>query len=427
MPADWPSLWRNEDWWAVWLGFLVLGLFASGTIRWIPKIGIWTSLPTSSISAIDAPYLMVLGVSLLALTSVAILAMGGKVREFLTGFPVVFVLGLLALIIASQKAIKIEYGLEYPIWALLLSLATSNLVSIPDWLKSAARTELFIKIGLVLLGAEVLFQTILKAGIAGMAQAIIVVIVVWYFCYFVALKAGLTKSFASILSTGVSICGVSAAIAAGGAVKGDPKEVSYTVSLILLIAIPMLIGQPFIARYFALPSAVAGAWIGGTIDTTPAVVAAGALYGEEALRYATVVKLSQNILIGVAAFGLALHWAVEVNKKNRTVRERPSPMEIWYRFPKFILGFILASVGFSLLLTPLMGEKAVGSVTALTSGIRGWFFALAFVAIGLNTKFSELAKMGGGKPALVFVAAQVVNLFVTFGLAWMFFGDMITR
>jgi len=420
---DFSSLWKKEDWWAVWLSFLMLALLVAGVIAWMPKVGTWTTTPASAFKISDIPWFFVLGLSVLALASVAVVAGGAKLRGFAAGFPIVFALALLAFVLASQKTIKVDYGLEYPIWALVFGLVISNTVGTPSWLKAAARTELFIKIGLVLLGAELLFQTIMKAGVAGMTQAIIVVLLVWYFCYFLALKAGLSKSFASILSSGVSICGVSAAIAAGGAIKGDPKQVSYTISLILLVAVPMLMGLPIVARYLGLSAAVAGAWIGGTIDTTPAVVAAGALYSEEAMAYAAIVKMSQNVLIGVAAFILALYWAVKVEKKDSG--EKPSLMEIWYRFPKFILGFILASAVFSLVLIPGMGDKAVSAVTGLSSGLRSWFFCLAFVCIGLDTKIAELVKMGAGKPAAVFLTAQVFNIVVTFILAWLLFGGIV--
>jgi uncharacterized integral membrane protein (TIGR00698 family) len=422
--VDWSSLVRSEDWWAVWLGFLLLGLFAGGSIAWLPKIGAWTTDPALAIRSSDIPYFLVLGLGLLALTSVAVRAMKANLRSYLAGFPVIFVTSLLAFLLANQTAIKSDYGLEYPIWALLFGLAVSNTVGVPMWLKAGARTELFIKIGLVLLGAEILFQTIMKAGIAGMTQAVLVVLAVWYFCYFLALKAGLEKSFASILSSGVSICGVSAAIAAGGAVKGDPKQVSYTISLILLVAVPMLIAEPMIARYLALPAAVAGAWIGGTIDTTPAVVAAGSLYSEGAMTYAVIVKMSQNALIGVAAFLLALYWTLKVEVKASAER-RPSLKEIWYRFPKFIVGFILASAVFSMVLVPSVGETAVAVITGLTSSLRAWFFCIAFVCIGLDTKFTELLKMGGGKPAVVFIAAQLFNILLTFALASLLFSGSL--
>lgn len=422
MPIDWSSLWSKEDWWAVWLGFLILSLASTGTVSSLPKISKWTADPSIAFSIGNVPYFILLGISLLALTGIAVSAMKGKTKAYLAGFPLVFLLAFLGLLLSNQKTVS-EWGLEYVIWALLFGLVLSNTVGTPEWLRPAIKTELFIKIGLVLLGAEILFQTILSAGSFGMTQAIIVVVLVWYVCYFLAVKAGLSKSFACILSSGVSICGVSAAIAAGGAVKGDPKEVSYAISLVLLFAMPMLVLMPMIARAVGMPDAVAGAWIGGTIDTTPAVVAAGALYSDRAMYVASIVKMSQNVLIGIAAFTLALYWILKVQRKPE---EKPSPMEIWYRFPKFVVGFIIASIIFSLLLVPTMGDKSVNAILNVTKGIRGWFFAMAFVCIGLDTKFKELARIGRGRPLLVFLAAQVFNVLLTLLLAYALFGGIFS-
>lgn len=420
MPMNWSSLWRKEDWWAVWLGFLVLAFASTRTVTWLPKISIWTMIPAAAVKVADIPYFILLGFCLLALTSPAILSMKERIKAYWSGFPLIFFLAFLGFFLSKQESIH-KWGLEYVLWALIFGLLISNTIGVPKWVKPAVKAELFIKIGLVLLGAEILFQTILSAGAFGMTQAIVVVLLVWYLSYFLAIKAGLNKSFASILSTGVSICGVSAAIAAGGAVKGDPKEVSYTISLILLIAMPMLVGLPIIARAMGMPDAVAGAWVGGTIDTTPAVVAAGAFYSDKALYVASIVKMSQNVLIGVTAFILALYWVVKVERKPE---ERPSPLEIWYRFPKFILGFIIASIVFSLLLFPTMGDVSVKAILSITKGIRGWFFALAFVCIGLDTKFMELVKIGKGKPLTVFLVAQIFNVFLTLLLAYILFGDV---
>ena len=273
----------------------------------------------------------------------------------------------------------------------------------PEWLKAAIKTEFFIKIGLVLLGAEVLFGTIAKVGAYGMVQSILVIGVVFYFCIWFARKVGLDDEFAShSRRRPYPICGVSAAIAAGGAVKGDPKKVSHTISLVLLCAIPMLILEPLIAKAVGMSPAVAGAWIGGTIDTTGAVVAAGAIAGPEAMAVAVVVKMAQNVLIGLVAFLLALWFAF---KGQAAGGEKPSLMEIWTRFPKFVLGFIVASIVFSFFMT----EAQAKSVTGITAGLRGWWFTLAFLCIGLETKFSELMQMGGGKPAVVFLIAQGVQ------------------
>ena len=208
--------------------------------------------------------------------------MGLPVGKFTAGFPIVFILSAFSFFVAGNTGVT-YYGLEVVFWALIFGLIISNFIGVPEWLKTAIKTEFFIKIGLVLLGAEVLFTTIMKVGAYGMVQAIIVIVVVFYVCFWLAKKFGLDDEFASILGSAVSICGVSAAIAAGGAVKGDPKKVSHTISLVLLCAIPMLIFQPLIAKGFGWGAAMTGAWLGGTIDTTGAVVAAGAIAGPAAM------------------------------------------------------------------------------------------------------------------------------------------------
>jgi len=302
-------------------------------------------------------------------------------------------------------------------WSLIIGLFVSNVIGVPAWLKSAVKTEFFIKIGIVLLGAEVLFGTVMKVGAYGIVQAVLVIAAVFYVCYFVAKKLGLDDEFASILGTGVSICGVSAAIAAGGAIKGDPKKVSHTISLVLLCAIPMLIFQPIIARVTGMQPAVAGAWIGGTIDTTGAVAAAGQIAGAKAMAVAVVVKMTQNVFIGLAAFLLALWFTF----KKKAAGDKPRGREIWFRFPKFVIGFIAASVIMSLFFT----EPAAKAVTAITAPIRGWWFTMAFLCIGLDTRFKELLAMGRGKPAVAFVIAQVFNIGWTLLIAYLIFGGVL--
>ncbi|MEW6374490.1 MAG: putative sulfate exporter family transporter [Thermodesulfobacteriota bacterium] len=355
-------------------------------------------------------------IGFLIFSAIGILIMGMPAGRFVAGFPFVFILSLIAGIVGGNSTIG-YWGLETVFWALLLGLLVSNTMGVPGWAKEGVKTEYFIKIGLVLLGAEVLFTTIVKVGAYGMVQAIIVIVLVFYACFWVAKKLGLDDEFASILGTAVSICGVSAAIAAGGAVKGDPKKVSHAISLVLLCAIPMLIFEPLIAKGVGMLPAVAGAWIGGTIDTTGAVVAAGAIAGPEAMSVAVVVKMAQNVLIGVVAFILAV-WFVF---KGREVGEKPSAMEIWFRFPKFVLGFIVASIIFSF----FMDENFAKAVTGFSKSIRGWWFNLAFICIGLDTKFKELVAMGGGKPAAAFLIAQGFNIILTLVLAYLIFGGII--
>ena len=342
--------------------------------------------------------------------------MGMSFGKFTIGFLIIYILSALSFLVAGNTTIS-YYGLEVVFWSLLFGLVISNTVGVPEWLKTAVKTEFFIKIGLVLLGAEVLFTTIAKVGAYGMIQSIIVIGAVFYVCYWVAKKLGLDDEFASILGSAVSICGVSAAIAAGGAVKGDQKKISHTISLVLLCAIPMLIFMPLIAKSVGMSPAVAGAWIGGTIDTTGAVVAAGAIAGEAAMAVAVVVKMAQNVLIGAAAFLLAIWFSF----KRQKTGEKPSAMEIWFRFPKFVVGFIIASIVFSF----FMSDASAKAITGITAGLRGWWFTLAFLCIGLDTKFKELISMGGGRPAAAFLIAQLFNVFWTLLFAWLIFGGVL--
>ena len=357
---------------------------------------------------------LLIGFWFFAMIGIAI--MGMPVGKFTLGFPIIFILSLIASAIGGNSTIN-YYGLETVFWALILGLLVSNTIGVPGWLKEAVKTEYFIKIGLVLLGAEILFTTVVKVGAYGMVQSIIVIAVVFYVCFWVAKKLGLDDEFASILGTAVSICGVSAAIAAGGAVKGDPKKVSHTISLVLLCAIPMLIFQPIIAKAMGWLPAMTGAWLGGTIDTTGAVVAAGAIAGPEAMSVAVVVKMAQNVLIGVAAFLLAI-WFVFKGKEGG---EKPGAAEIWFRFPKFVVGFIIASIVFSFFMT----EAFAKGVTGISAPLRAWWFNLAFICIGLDTRFKELVAMGGGRPAAAFLIAQAFNILWTLLLAWLIFGGVL--
>jgi uncharacterized membrane protein YadS len=180
----------------------------------------------------------------------------------------------------------------------------------------------------------------------------------------------------------------------------------------------MMIVMPWIAKSTGMDDLVAGAWLGGTLDTSASVVAAGALVSDAAMKTGVIVKFSQNALIGVAAFLLAIWWAL---KARATTGERPSAAVIWERFPKFVLGFVLASAVFSFLLSP---ELVNGTRSALGE-IRLWWFALAFVCIGLETRFIDLATTDQGRPALAFVGAQGFNVFWTLLLAYLLFSGLI--
>lgn len=355
---------------------------------------------------------------LFVLGAVVILAAFALMAHLLTpkiivGYGSIFFIALFAQLITGNDSVK-NLGLEIVLFSLMIGLFISNVLRVPDWIKPVIQTELYIKIGLVLLGCSIIFKDILQAGALGLVQSVVVVLVVWHFSFWLCRKLKIEDEFRAMLSSAVAICGVSAAIATAGAIKGDSKKLSYVISLVLITAIPMMLFMPYIAKALELTPAVAGAWLGGTIDTTGAVVAAGKVLGDDALKYATVVKFSQNVLLGLAAFAISIYWAFT----KAETHERPSVKTLWERFPKFVLGFIAASIVFSFFIS----AETVGAVKVSLKGLQTFWFALAFVCIGLETQFVDIFKVDEGRPAIAFLIAQAFNILFTLAVAWLVFG-----
>lgn len=431
----------SEDWVAFIIGGIViltvLIITAAGTgTSFKAPVYQWTDA-ASLVSKVLAPsnllLLAILGVIFLLLALIAVAFLGGQPKNFVTGFGVVYILGIISLIIAGNSTIN-YIGLEYVIFGLIIGLLISNLGVLPEWLREAARSEFYIKTGLVILGSSVLFTDIVKAGLPGLLQSVIVVAFVWFFALWIARKLKVDDEFGVILASAVSICGVSAAIAASGAIKGDKKKLSYVTTLVLVVALPMLVLQPWLIRILHIPPIVGGAWLGGTLDTTASVTAAAQLVGPEALKAGVIVKFSQNVLIGVAALLLAIWWTFKKKRKiptgaelagNTTAsavqaaeeEEKPGIGVIWERFPKFVLGFIVVSVLFSFFI-PHETTKSIGG---FLNALRTIWFSLAFVSIGLEARFTDLIKLEGGRPALAFIGAQVFNILWTLLWAYLLF------
>lgn len=407
----------SEDWLTVLLGFALILLALAGVRPALPAFE-WDA---STLGRIFAPANVAasatLGVYLLAVSALGLLALGAKLGPYLLAFPVVFALAWLSLFLEGAATVQ-AWGFEYVIFGLLIGLFISNVIGVPAWLAGAVRTEYYIKTGLVIMGATILFGGILRAGIFGIVQAFLVIVVIWSACFWIAKRFRVDDEFAAILSTAVSICGVSAAIAACGAIQGDRRKLSYVTSLVLIVAAPMMILMPWAVRAFDIPELVGGAWVGGTIDTSGAVVAAGELISEPAMNAAVIVKFSQNAMLGLAAFALSVWWTI---REGADTGVRPSARIIWDRFPKFVLGFLLASVLFSFVLS---GE-IVAETGGLIRGLRTWWFALAFVCIGLETRFKDLIAMEEGRPAYAFLSAQALNVIWTLVIAWLLFGGVL--
>ncbi|WP_436414054.1 YeiH family protein [Petrimonas sp.] len=384
---------RNEDWTATLIGGVILLV-----VILLPDF-------------MKNPYVL-FGV-IAFLSYLGYLFMGNKDKgQFILSFIVIYALVLLANWITNIAFVK-KMGLESVFFSVLIGLIVRNTIGLPKWMAPAVRSEYYIKAGLVILGSSILFGEIMRAGSLGMIQAVIVVLCVWYFSFWVSRRMGVDSEMSMMLSSSVSICGVSAAIATCGAIKGDPKKLSFIVSLVLIVAIPMMYLLPFLAKWMGLSEQVAGAWLGGTIDTTAAVVASGKFIGETAEQYSVIIKSAQNVLLGVAAFAISIYWSY----RGTNSHIRPSGSVLWERFPKFVLGFLVASLIFSFAFEPATGKN----LSKIAQESRGLLFSLAFVCIGLETSFKDIFKKENSKYIWSFLIAQGFNIVLTLVVAWLLF------
>ncbi|MFF3223838.1 YeiH family protein [Nocardia suismassiliense] len=315
---------------------------------------------------------------------------------------------------------RVAKSVEFPVYAIAIGLLGNVILTklaLRDRLSAGFRTEFFIKTGVVLLGASINLKILVTAAGPSILQALLLITAVFGFTWWLGGRLGLDDKLRALLASAVSICGVSAAIAAAGAVQAKREQIAYAASLVIIFALPSIFVLPWLAEALGLSDAVAGAWIGGNIDTTAAVAASGAIAGEKALQIASIVKTTQNALIGIVAIALTAYFTLKVERTAGAVR--PSARQFWERFPKFVLGFVAASVIGTLYLQSV--DKKVGAAhIAVINDLRTWFLILAFVSIGLEFSLRGLRE-AGWRPIVVFGSAVVVNLAVGLGLSVLLF------
>jgi uncharacterized integral membrane protein (TIGR00698 family) len=416
-----------EDWVVTFLAIPLL--VTAGLAGTFTEIKTWVKIP-STLTTTDAW----ISVAILFVIALALLYIGNRMlsrplKGILRSFIVVFALSLLAQYIAKIPAVK-YYGFEAVFFSVIFGLIIRNCFHIPDWLKPAIQGEFFIKIGVVCLGATILFRDFLTSGAAGIVQACIVVTCVWLFGFWLARRMKVEERAAMTLSSGVTICGVSACIAAGGVAKVEEKHLSYIISVVLIIAVPMIYIMPMLAEWIvplltdnvAVQNEIMGAWIGGTVDTTSGVAAASEMVNDAANKTAMIVKATQNVLIGVVAFCIATYLA---SKGGDGKLHRPSARLVWEKFPKFVFGFILASLVFSLLqsnhIFPDWEAKKLAE-TSMAKTFSSFFFSLAFVCIGMDTRLKDIISKENRNILFSFLGAQCFNIVVTLVVAWLMLG-----
>lgn len=415
------ELWKKEDWWAIWmgLGIVLLALiffFSGSTIRAIavapPKWTVFSAFLGHF--ARTWMWYLLLFIAFSVIFTVSTKIMGFRPREYFPGFTLIFLGSLIILVFSSWKYAK-DYNLESPLVALIVGLVIGNLARLPAWLNASLRTEFYIKTGIVLLGATLPLTLIISAGPVAFLQATIVSISTFLTIWFIGVKVlKLDKRFAAVLGGAGSVCGVSAAIAIGGAVKADKDHVAIGISIVSLWAIVMIFILPFACRALGLAPGVSGAWIGTSEFADAAGFAAAASMGHEsAIQTYTLMKvIGRDIWIGLWSFILAivacLYW--ETSDKARPTK---TAAEIWYRFPKFVLGFFAASVIMSAVAAGYSSADFKNILTpeliAPIKTLRTWTFVFTFLCIGLTTRFKELTKFGW-KPFNAFTVGVLINV-----------------
>jgi uncharacterized membrane protein YadS len=442
------ELFSKEDWWAVWIGLTIVIaavlLFEGGSsIKWLaiaPKK--WSTLPdiVGQLTS-HAPQYLALFVTWAVLLGIGARAVGLRLAPFLASFTVVFALTIpiFALGLWDQAA---RYSLEPPVVALIIGLLISNVATLPAWLNEGFRVEYYIKIGIVLLGATLPFTLILWAGPVAIVQAAIISLITFGVIYFVATRLGLDRRLAAVLGVGGAVCGVSGSIAVAGAVGAKKEDGPIAITLVVLWAIVMVFVLPLASHAFGLSTGVAGAWIGSSEFADATGLAAAQFYAgyaghdprivgsaDNAVATFTLMKVvGRDIWIGVWAFVLSIVATTRWEKTGVDVK--PDSGEIWRRFPKFVLGFLVASLIITVLAQHLtlsqFGKNFTADLVGPIKDLRTWAFTFCFLSIGLTTRFRQLAA-AGARPFWAFTSGVVVNVVLGLVLSTVVFGAYWAR
>jgi uncharacterized membrane protein YadS len=435
--SSWGEFSLKEDWWSVILGLCIVGiayaLFASGgSLNWAAAAPTTWSTPAElgAQFARDWSRYLFQFLAMLALFALAARAMGQNVSWFLTGFILVYVLSLIALVIGAWEFAQ-SYSLEPALIALALGALIANVLPLPSRLNDAFRVEFYIKTGIVLLGATLPITLIAWAGPIAIVQASIVSVVTFVVIYWTALFLELDRKLAALLAVGGAICGVSAVIAIAGAIRARREDMSIAVASVVSWSIVMIIVLPLLARAWYLPAGVGGAWIGTSefadaagfvaAHTYGAFARSGAVAGtpDQAIWSYTLLKVvGRDIWIGIWA--VILSFVSMTRWETPVARRRVSVLDIWRRFPKFILGLFAASLLATLASRNLSFadfENVVrpGFIAPLTN-LRGWVFNFSFLSIGLTTRWRGFTPTSG-TAFIAFATGVLVNVVLGFILS----------
>ena len=466
----------SEDWLALVIGLFIFVLALAGIanvdlLGWVVTTSVWNDIG-KALGTVSKSYASLGGfgalfatyLALLVVLSAAAVALKSDLKKFAFAFTAIFwiayaswVIGNFANFAAVTPADLQKFGISWSlkltnegayIFALIAGLVIANVFPrFAEAIKDAVRPELYIKVAIVILGG---FFAVTAAGrlslasslvLRGVAAIIEAYLIYWAVVYFVARKwFGFNREWAAPLASGISICGVSAAIATGGAIRARPMIPVLVSSLVVVFAVVEVLLLPFLAQTFlSHEPLVAGAWMGLAIKTDGAAIAGGAITeslilaqnAAEGIKYqpgwilgtAATIKVFIDIFIGIWAFVLGYIWT---NHINRTA-DKASVWEIWQRFPKFVIGFLITFVvGLYLALaTPADIAAKVPAAMGEANTLRVVFFILTFFSIGVLSNFKKLWQEGIGRLAAVyFVSLFGFVIWVGLLISWLFFAGV---
>ncbi|MGE5467317.1 MAG: YeiH family protein [Ignavibacteria bacterium] len=439
--GKWADLYLKEDWWAIWIGLGIVVLdvmfYANGSsflktlalnpggIKWVTFDQLLAHFGNNARN-----YLMQF-VAWLLIFGVSCRIMGIKMGEFIPSFIFLYVLSLAMFGIGGWVDAS-KYNMEAPLLALVIGLIISNFIGLPKWMDAGFRVEYFVKLGIVLLGATFPITLVATAGPVAIGQAMTISLVTCLTIFFVGTRVfGLDRRMCAVLGVGGSVCGVSGSMAIAASVGAEKEHLYTSVTLVVVWALIMILFLPFASQALGLSAGVAGAWIGTSEFADAAGFAAASAYGkmagneEAAIKAFTLMKvIGRDLWIGIWSLVFALISTMVWERKE--VGAKPDAGEVWRRFPKFVIGFFVASAFISLFTAGVTPEEMNKSVKPLLlapmGSLRAWAFIFCFLSIGLTTRFRDL-KSVGWKPFLAFTIGVGVNVVLGYILSVHVFGE----
>ncbi|MDY6821859.1 MAG: putative sulfate exporter family transporter [Deferribacterota bacterium] len=437
------TLWKTEDWWAVWIAFLIIVLamifyYSGSTLKPLAVYpSKWSTFDVviRHFSGSFGNYIMHF-LFWIVVFSIAIRFLGFKLKEFIPSFIFVYLFSIIIAVL-SKNTFASAYNLEAPLVALILGMIIANAFKMPKWMDTGFRTEFYIKTGIVLLGATLPFTLIIYAGPVAFIQATIVSVTTFLTIFYVGVKyLHLDKRFCSVLGAGGSVCGVSASIAMGAAVGAKKEHVAISITCVIIAAIVMIFVLPFIGKLFDINPGIMGAWIGTSEFADAAGLAAAQQYGlmyesahgfgsEVAIWTFTLMKvIGRDMWIGLWAFIMSI---IAVTRwETYGTAQRAGAIEIWWRFPKFVIGFFAASAIITMCVAAVPLDVYLDKVQPLliapVKTLRTWSFIFTFFCIGLTTRFRELTATGK-EPWIAFGSGVIVNVILGFLLSVIILGS----